>query len=337
MTRLRVIVDPTFRRMDEIFSIDARARLDELVEVIWGSDEVMPAEEFLAAAHDADVIVFGGWRHGRAGLDAAANAQALLEVAGGHEHDLDYTEALRRGMLVGSCAPAFTDVVAEHTLGLTIAAARGINAADRAMRSGDERWLHDGNRYNTTLLGATVGFVGCGGIAQSLRRMLEPFGVRPLGYDPPLGDARVRAAGFEPNALDELFTESHVVFVLAAPTTANRHIVSADLLDRLAPSDVLVVTSRSHLVDFEALADRLKRGNLKAAIDVFPSEPLPANDPLRDAAPAVLTPHLAGALPDALLRIGDLVVRDLEAICRGERPTGMQYLDATNRDGLLQH
>ncbi|MEM8996561.1 MAG: NAD(P)-dependent oxidoreductase, partial [Acidobacteriota bacterium] len=86
--------------------------------------------------------------------------------------------------------------------GLAIAAARGITTADRAMRAGAERWLHDGNRNNTTLLGATVGFVGCGGIAQSLLRMLEPFGVRALGYDPPLGDARVRAAGFAPRALD---------------------------------------------------------------------------------------------------------------------------------------
>lgn len=323
--------------MDEIFSNDARVQLDGLAEVIWGSDDVMPASEFLTVAPSADIIVFGGWRHGRPGLDAASNVRALLEVAGGHEHDLDYTEALRRGMLIGSCAPAFTDVVAEHTLGLAIAAARGITTADRAMRAGAERWLHDGNRNNTTLLGATVGFVGCGGIAQSLLRMLEPFGVRALGYDPPLGDARVRAAGFAPRALDELFVDSHVVFVLAAPTATNRQIVSADLLDQLSPSDVLVVTSRSHLVDFDALVDRLENDNLKAAIDVFPSEPLPADDPLRGAEPAVLTPHLAGALPDALLRIGDLVVRDLGSITRGERPTGLQYLDATNRAGLVQH
>lgn len=96
-------------------------------------------------------------------------------------------------------------------------------------------------------------------------------------------------------------------------------------MERLQPRDVLVVISRARLVDFDALTELVASGRFRAGIDVFPEEPLPADHPLRDAAGAVLTAHLAGALPEALHEIGRMVVRDLEAIAADRRPTSMQY------------
>ncbi len=335
---LRVIVDPAFRTIDEIFDAATWAELTELVDVVWGRDEPMPSDEFLPAVADADAVVFGGWRHGAAGLDAASpRLRALLEVAGGHEHaGLDYRRCLDAGILVGSCAPAFADVVAEMALALALASTRGVVAADREMARRTERWLHEGNGGNVSLYGATVGFVGCGGISRSLQRLLAPFDVSILGYDPPLPPAALTDRGIRPSSLEGLFDEARVVFVLAAPTPDNRGLVGRDLLTRLDVDQSLVVVSRGHLVDFEAMVELLEAGRFRAAVDVYPVEPLDGGSLLRDLDTVVTTPHLAGALPEALLGIGRAVLADLRSIARSRAPTAMQYLTHETWDGLGQ-
>lgn len=196
--------------------------------------------------------------------------------------------------------------------------------------------MHDGNRSNGTLIGATVGFVGCGGVATRLRELLAPFDVRALGFDPPLGQDLLRSRGFELAALGTIASEADVVFVLAAPTTANRGLVDAELLATLTHDQSIVLLSRASVVDFEALTRHALAGDFRVAVDVYPSEPLASDHPIRRAGASVLTPHLAGALPGALFEIGRSVVDDLDAIETGGPPRAMQYLDATNFDGLVQ-
>lgn len=333
----QVIVDPTFRRMNEIFTPDALARLNDLAEVIWARDDPIGEAQFLQAVASADAVVFGEWRHGRLGLDAAPRLRAVLEVAGGHEHPgLDYVECLRRNIHVGSCAPAFADVVAEMALSLALAAVRGVTRADREMRRASEHWLHDGNRGNTTLRGATIGFVGCGGISRSLHEYLRPFDVTVLGFDPPIPDEELERREITPTPLSTIFERADVVFVLAAPTPENRGLVSAELMELLAPTQSLIIVSRAHLVDFEALTRLVLADRFKVATDVFPAEPLPADHPIRAAESAVLVPHIAGALPTALTLIGDMVVDDLTRIFADEEPRRMQYLHPWNAEGLVQ-
>ncbi len=332
-----VLLDPAFRTVHEIFTPTSLERLHDIATVVWGRSEPMPTDDFVEAARSADAIVFGGWRAGRAALDAATEVAALLEVAGGHAHDdLDYDACLLRGIRVGSCAPAFAGAVAEMALALALDAARGVTSADRSMRVGSERWLHAGNVGNTTLRGSTVGFVGYGGIARSLQRLLAPFDVTILASDPPIPDEVLRANGVRPTRLPDMFADADVLFVLAAPTADNRGLVSAELMDRLTPTQTLVVVSRALLVDFDAMTERVAAGRFKAGIDVYPEEPLPADHPIRRAEMAVCVPHIAGALPSALHLIGDMVVDDLATIFDGGEPTRLQYLTGANLAGLRQ-
>jgi phosphoglycerate dehydrogenase-like enzyme len=87
---------------------------------------------------------------------------------------------------------------------------------------------------------------------------------------------------------------------------------------------VLVLLSRAHVVDFDALTDRLSAGRFRAAIDVFPEEPIPDDHPIRRAPHAVLSSHRAGAIGEALHDVGRLVADDLEALCSGRVPQAMQ-------------
>ena len=212
-------------------------------------------------------------------------------------------------------------------LALALACSRAVVAGDRALRRGDERWLHAGNVDTFLLFRKPVGFVGFGSIGRRLRQLLEPFDCRFSAYDPWLTDAYLRGEGVEPASLERLLESSSVVFVLASATSENRGLLSRQLLERIRPDSVLVLVSRAHVVDFDALTELVLAGRFKAAIDVFPTEPLPLDHPIRSAQDAVLSAHRAGAVEEALWEIGRMVVDDLEAIVRGLPPRRLQPAD----------
>jgi phosphoglycerate dehydrogenase-like enzyme len=326
MTRPRVIVDPSFRSMAEIFRPEDATRLSEAVDVVWGRDEEMPLEDFRAALPDAVAVVTGGWRYGDV-FDDARSLRAIVAVSGGWPTELDYVRCSERGIRVLSAAPAFGPAVAEMALALALASSRCIVAGDRAVRRGDERWLHAGNADAFLLYGQPVGFVGFGNIGRRLRDLLAPFGCRLSGYDPWLTDAVLRGEGVEPVPLARLLEGSRVIFVLASASVENRALLSRELLELIRPDAVLVLVSRAHLVDFEALTELVGEGRFRAAIDVFPVEPPALDDPIRTAAGAVLSAHRAGAVREALWEIGRMVVDDLEAIVRGLPPRSLQVAE----------
>lgn len=338
MAKPRVLLTPHFRQMDEVFDEETDTRLHDLAEVVWGTDDPMPEDEFLTALGDIDALVFGTWHYGADGIhQAGSRLQAVLEVAGGHSHpDLDYAYLFERDIPIGSCAPAFGPAVAEMALALTLAAARRVVDSDRGFRSGTERYLHDGNDGAFSLYGRTVGFIGCGGLARGLQPLLEPFGVTILGYDPWIPTEELAARGIRGvSSLEEIMGTCDVVYVLAVPTASNGGMISDELMRRLRPSDILVIVSRAHVVDFEAMTDLLLEKRFRAGIDVFPTEPLAPDHPIRGAGNAVLAAHLAGALPEALLEIGRMVVDDLEAIFNGRPAARMQYATPAQRAGLI--
>jgi phosphoglycerate dehydrogenase-like enzyme len=310
--------------MDEIFSAADATRLVELVEVVWGRDEPMPLDEFTVALPDALAVVSSGWRYGPV-LDRAEKLRAIIAVSGGWPPELDYDYCFGRGIRVLSVAPAFAAAVAEMALALALACGRDLVAEDRAMRASKERFLNNASSLETTLLsGKPVGCVGFGNIGRRLLGLLEPFGCKVLAYDPWLTEAYLREGGVEPASLPDLLERSQVVFVLATPTTENRALLSRGLLELLQPGAVLVLVSRAHVVDFDALTELVLAGRFRAAIDVFPEEPLDPKHPIRTAQGAVLSPHRAGLVREALWGIGRRVVDDLDAIVNGLPPRRLQ-------------
>lgn len=322
--RRKVIVDPSFRSMDDILSAHEAERLAGLVEIVWGRDEPMPLEDFTASLPDAFAVVSSGWRYGDV-LDDAPNLRAILTVSGGWPPELDYARCFERGIRVLSAAPAFAEAVAEMALALAFASSRELVAEDRLVRTRHERWLSSADTLRTFLLtGKRVGFVGFGNIGRRLRGLIEPFGCELCAYDPWLTDAFLRDEEVEPTSLRRLMETSRVIFVLATPTNENRALLSRELLGLVQPDAVLVLVSRAHVVDFDALTEFVLEGRFRAAIDVFPSEPLEPDHPIRTAAGAVLSPHRAGLMQEALWEIGRRVVDDLEALVNGLPPRRLQ-------------
>ncbi|MBZ0283250.1 MAG: hydroxyacid dehydrogenase [Anaerolineae bacterium] len=320
-----VILDPHFRRMDEIFSSEDHARLFEIAEVIWGKDDPMPDDEFLNALPNAEAIICTTWRYGNV-LPQAKKLRAIFSVEGAFPLTLDHDYCFAHNIRVLSIAPTFARQVAEMSLGMAISACREISLGDRTFRQGNEKYLHAGNENTFMLYNKTVGFIGYGSIARELQRLITPFNVSLSAYDPWLTDSFIKSMGVSPMKLEDLLESSRFIFVLAAPTVENRALLSRAYLESIQQDAVVILMSRAHVVDFDALTDLVLEGRFRLATDVLPTEPLPANHPMRQAEKAILSAHRAGSVKEGLWEIGQFVVDDLESILRGLPPQRLPVL-----------
>jgi phosphoglycerate dehydrogenase-like enzyme len=324
----KVLLDPHGRRMASIFRDEDLRRLHATAAIIWARDEPAPDAEIDAIRDEVSIIIGGGWRYGD--VHRFPRLRAIMEVGGGFPspQSLDYPSCFARSIRVLSCAPAFGPAVAEMGLGLTLACTRQITWTDAAFRSGEPNWSHTsfeteiGDTF--TLYGKTIGFIGYGGLARSLKPLLAPFGCHIQAYDPWLTDTYLREQGVTPVELDTLLGTSRVVYVLAVPTTSNVALLDRERLNLIRPDAVLILLSRAHVIDFDALTELLAAGRFRAGIDVFPHEPLAADHPIRHMKHAVLSSHRAGAIGEALRTIGRYVADDVEALCAGLAPWRMQ-------------
>jgi len=324
----KILLDPSFRRLDVIFTPEDLARVYAAGEVIWGRNEPFPEADYDSIREEVGVIITGHWRHGD--VSRWPKLRAVMEVGGGFPspQSLDYAWCFSHNVRVLSCAPAFGPQVAEMALGLTLASARQIAWTDRAFRTGEPNWSHTeldtaiGEPFS--LYGKQAGFIGYGGLARCLRPLLAPFGCPIQVYDPWLTDTYLRRQGVEPVPLETLLATSRLIYVLAVPSSANKALLGRGLLELIRPDAVFLLMSRSHVVDFDALTELLLAGRFRAGIDVYPEEPIARDHPIRRAEFAVLSSHRAGAQAEALHAVGRVTADDLECICAGLVPQAMQ-------------
>ena len=315
-----VLIAPHPQRREIVFTAQSWAELQagfELVEVDSADgrfDELLPEAFAIVGQPDLPAARIG----------AAANLRAVCNVEGNFFPNVDYAACAARGVYVLGCGPAYARPVAEFALGLALDLARGITAGDRAFRAGTERYTEAGNVGSIMLHGADVGIVGMGNIGRALLPLLRPFGVRIRAFDPWVPVRALASLDVEPLGLDEVLRGSTFVFVLASATSENARLLDAEKLALIPAGARLILVSRAALVDFPALYQRVASGHLRAAVDVWPEEPVAVADPARTLDGLVLSAHRAGALTEAFHAIGEMVVDDLTQIARGLPPVRMQ-------------
>jgi phosphoglycerate dehydrogenase-like enzyme len=216
-TKNRVLIDPSFRTMGEIFRDEDLAKLSEWFDLVWVKDNPIPIETFEREKESLFAVVCCGWRFGS--VDEMPILKAILDVGGGlpKPDKLDYDTCFKRRIRVLSCAPAFGPMVAEMALAMALDCTREISLGDRLFRTGGERYLHAGNENTFSLYGRQVGFVGYGGLARNLQPLLEPFRCRIAAYDPWLTENYLSNFGVISRSLEQIMAESDIIFVLAVP------------------------------------------------------------------------------------------------------------------------
>jgi phosphoglycerate dehydrogenase-like enzyme len=314
-----ILVDPQPRTLAMICDDATRARLEALGPLVVHEDGPMPDATLEQHLPDAVAIV-GQTAMPAERLERARKLRAIVNVEGNFLPNVDYDTALARGVHVLNASPAFALPVAEMALGMAIDLARGISAADRAMRAGTEVYGLEGNAESFLISGAPVGIVGFGDLGRELHRLLAPFRCPVKVHDPWVPDPLMERAGAQPASLDDTLASSKVIFVFASVTSDNEGFLSREKLERIQPGSLLLLMSRAGVVDFAALTDLVSAGRFKAATDVFPDEPVARGDAVRGLEGMLLSPHRAGGMREAFLQIGRLVVADLELILQGLPP-----------------
>jgi phosphoglycerate dehydrogenase-like enzyme len=320
MARPLIVVDANPRGLGEIFEAAHWARLQAAGEVVAHEGEGrMPAERFEPLLANMEVLI-GQSDMPKTRLDRAPKLRAIVNVETNFLQNVDYEACFARGVHVLAPSSAFARPVAEMALGMAIDLCRGVTAADRAMRAGKEKWLLDGAAGCFSLYGARVGLIGFGDLARAFTPLVAPFGCKVKAYDPWVSGHFMAAFGVEAASLEDVLSTSQVIAVFAAVTSENQGFLGRREFELITPGSVLLVMSRAGVVDFPELLRQVEGGRFRAATDVFPVEPAPANEPARRVEGLLLSPHRAGATPDALLEIGRQTVADVELILRGLPP-----------------
>ena len=232
-----------------------------------------------------------------AALRACPGLKHVIFLGTGARSYMDPEELAELGITVHTIKGYGDTAVAEHTVALIWAAARGLAVMDRGMRAG--RWLRT---EGMQLQGKTLGLLGYGGIAAEVARIMGGAGMRVIAWN-----RRAREApGVEFVTLDRLLNESDVLSLHLLLTDETRGFLGRERLGRLRPSAILVNTARGALVDEAALIEALRAGRIAhAAMDVFDTEPLPAGHPFTEMDQVTLSAHSAFRTPeasDALIR-----------------------------------
>ena len=197
---------------------------------------------------------------------------------------------------------------------------RNICGADRAFRAGKELWGGDGNGDARLMSGGNIGFIGFGDLGRALHRLLVGFRATIRVFDPWLPAGVLEDQGVESVPLEDVLTKSDVIFVVASVTSDNGGFLGAAELAKMRKGTSFILLSRAGVVDFDALMAAVKSGHIKAASDVFPEEPLPADHPVRKLEGFILSAHRAGALDVAFKQMGKMVLDDMGLMTRGLPP-----------------
>ncbi|RPI09373.1 MAG: hydroxyacid dehydrogenase [Zetaproteobacteria bacterium] len=322
----KALVDPHPRTLELLFNPDDLKALKSLVTMTVWEGSRMPADTVEKHLPDATILI-GQPDLPRERLMRATKLKAVINVEGNPQPNVDYACCFERGIHVLNAGAAFGKAVAEMALGMALASIRGIAEADRLFRRKQEVYGRFSNQESFLLSGAEVGFVGFGNLGRALLKLLQPFRCLVRVYDPWLPDRSLAEAGMEPAPLETVLRTSRVLFVLAGATNENRAMLGARELDLLPRGSSLVLVSRASLVDCDALTKKLAAGDIRAAVDVFPEEPVPKSHPLRRLPNVILSAHRAGSLSAAYRLMGEMIVDDVGQILKGLPPIRLQRME----------
>lgn len=234
---------------------------------------------------------------------------------------IDTEVAFTRGIRVVDTTNGSSYPVAEWALALMLIALRDAGRHFRGMIS-PETYTHPRSMVDLgfkrgELTDKTVGFIGCGIIGRRLLQLLAPFRCDVRVYDPYLSKEVADIFGFLLTNLDYVLAESEVIVCLAPLTPKTRRMIGKRELDLIKSGAALVNVSRGAIIDSDALVERLRRGDITGAFDVFDPEPIPADHPIKSLPNVFLTPHMASLSAANGPRFFRLMVDELDRFFHG--------------------
>ena len=300
------------------FGLDSRSEMRNIVKIIetGGFETLTLPQGVLQAVRDAEVIMCHLCPITRQLVESAKKLKVVLCNRGGHENiDVDACTENNVAVLLNPSHNA--NAVAEFTVGLMLNETRNISRSQIAINN--NQWRENYPNTLTTIhemCDMTIGLIGFGSVAKLVYEKLKAFGCRFLIYDPFIAYDEINKNLAQLVSLDYLLKNSDIVS-LHARLSRKAILIGKDEFKMMKKTAYFINTARSYMVDYYALAEALKSGEIMgAAIDVFDKEPVDPDNPLVGIDNCTLTNHRGG---DTINSYSDSPAMMLNA-CR-------QYLD----------
>ncbi len=289
-------------------------RKDFEVDVLLG----LSHEELLEKIGEYDGLIIRSATQVTAEVIERAESLKAVGRAGIGVDNIDIEAATKRGIIVANAPESNTIAAGEHTLGLMLAAARHIPAADESLRGGE--WKRSKFK-GVEVAGKTLGLIGLGHVGQIVARGALGMRMRVLAYDPYVSEDRMRDMNVgRAETVDEVLSQSDFVSLHVPRTPQTAGMIDAAALEKMKPSAYLINVARGGIVDETALYNALKEATIAgAALDVFQEEPI-TDSPLFSLPNVVVTPHLGASTVEAQDRAGVIAAEQVAAALRGEVP-----------------
>ncbi|PJF35495.1 MAG: phosphoglycerate dehydrogenase [Candidatus Thermofonsia Clade 1 bacterium] len=276
----------------------------------------MSREEVLAAIPNADALIIrSATKVDRAMLEAAPKLK-LIGRAGVGVDNVDLAAATERGIVVMNAPDGNTVATAELAIGLMLALARHIPAADGSLKAGQwERKAYMG----IELRGKTLGLVGFGRVGRAVAKRAAAFEMTIIAYDPYVSQEVATPYGVQMVSLDELYARADFISLHASVTPENYHMINAESIAKMKDGVRIVNDSRGALIDEHALAEAIKSGKVAgAALDVYEEEPPKPDNPLIGLRGVIHTPHLGASTYEAQDEVAVQIAQQvLDALFKG--------------------
>jgi len=285
----------------------AEARVDDCPEI--------SQQELLERIDSYDALIVRSRTRVTAEVFAAGRRLKVVGRAGVGVDNIDLAAANLHNVTVVNTPLATTEAVAEHTIALMLALARGVPAADRSMKSG----LWPKKEYlGIEIRGRVLGLIGMGNIGSRVAQLARALGMTILGYDPLIPADQIRKNGAEPVSLPELYARSDFVSLHVPLAPETRGMIDGQALGYMRRGVHLICTARGGLIDETALLGALESGQVAgAALDVFASEP-PGLSALVSHPRVIATPHIAAQTIEAQERAAIDIAKEVLTALRGE-------------------
>lgn len=259
------------------------------------------ADQLALDVADADAIVVRSATKVTAELIAAARQLRVIARAGTGVDNVDVQAASTRGIVVMNAPGANSISVAELAMGLILALARHLPAADAAMKQG--KWEKK-KFLGEEVRDKTLGLVGLGRIGQEVARRASGFSMRVIAHDPFISERVAGDLGVELVSMDDLFDRADYISLHMPSTPQTRQLVNAARLQKMKKGVRIVNTARGDLIDESALADAIEAGHVGgAALDVFTKEPT-VDLRLQTLPQVIATPHIAASTREGQELVG---------------------------------
>ena len=305
--------------------------------------EPMCQYEFLAEAHnpiradqigslDAVLSLAPAWT---AETLAGGKERLLIVARFGVGYDMCDVTAFTANDVLLTITPGATDLpVAGGVLGMMLALTRRIFIKDRLVREG--RWQERAHYQGMEIAGKVLGIVGFGGAGRQLRRLIAPFGMKVLAYDPFVSDAVLAEHEVQRAAtLPELFSQSDCISLHCLLNDETRGLINKELFRLMKPTAYLFNAARGPIVNEQDLIEALQSGRLAGAgLDVFEQEPPSLENPLLQMENVILTPHSICWTDECFQAIGESAVRSILTVLQGGTPFGLLNPEVLEQPGF---